>query len=723
MNLLLIGLIFIFQACASKFVRPPSEKFIAEITDHIKKGATPAEEKNAEGITRDYYLAMSLMTSDPQKSCELFSRINNQEIYPKVFALKDLAIIKQMNVCKMNSDEAKIFWKKYPFQEMPTWAQEDYFRGAQTLSERNSDKEWYAEWTFKLAKFEKIQPDKEKYIQISMAIAQSLKLEEKFKQYQNELIKISPRFENTQTNVETDRLYKIAYDYEKNRKFKEARVTYEKIIQNDKNEITIRIKALQRILFCFKKDRDNDNYILARKRFVHFFEDLIKKFPEEKKYQRYKTHSALRFARAKWSKIGREEARPYIQSLLLSLENETPKSKGFLAQSHWLLGNMMLEEKRNQEAMIHFSDGLKLCQKDRPLCHNLAWSVGLAKYSQNKFEEAETVMREFLLKIKNRSEHQRFIFWLAKALKKENKMDEAEALFQELITYDAYSYYALISYRELNQSVPEIEVDDNVERLKNNDFEWALALGENNIALKILDISSKKIKTSEEREKIIPLYAKLGAYQNALMEFQKLPEKYRKENFGRNAPFIFPFAFETEIKKNSQKFSVPYSLIASIIRQESSFNQFARSPADAFGPMQLIPEAAKIISKKYKIPYLEIKDLYNPEINIALGAALLRDLMNDNQSRLIPVAASYNAGSAPVKRWENERQNSICVGRQCNIEEYFEEGMKFIESIPYEETKKYVKLVFRNMVIYQVLEKKESLPLPIYYFYSLSGVP
>lgn len=719
MNCYLLILFFLLS-CSGKILRPPSSDYILKTKSIINNNQTPNEEDDEEGITRDFFLAKSLMIKDPSTSCILLKRILDKKIYEKTFPLRDLIIIKQMSVCPFNKEEAKNFWKDSPHQSLSSWAHEDYFREAQKLSEKNGDQEAYADWTFRLAKFEKTTSNKEKYIHTALTIAKSLNLKSKIKEYKTELYKMSPRFNEDSKEINPDSLYKIAYDNEKNRKFINARVFYEKIIQNELNDPKIRIKALQRIIFCYKKDRDIDNYILARKRFVHFFETLIKKYPFENKYLRYKIHAQIRFARATWSKRGREEAMPLVINLLMELESAPIKMKGFLAQAHWLLGNMRNEENKNEEALIHFSHGLHYCQKAKSLCNNLAWAFGWEKYNQKKYLESELTFHNFLAKINNRSDQQRFIFWLAKSLVAQGKLEDAKILFDELINYDPYSYFALLSYREKKELVPGIEETDPVDSLIIDEFDWALALDEKEIAQKVLDLQSRKINNNSMREQIIPLYVKINSYQNALGEFQKLSKKYRKENYARNAPFIFPIAFKSEIYQFSKKFSVPPFLMTSIIRQESSFNQYARSPADAFGPMQLIPEAAKIISKKYKLPYENMSDLYNPEINIGLGAGLLRDLMNEHQNRLIPVVASYNAGSMPVKRWESERESNDCSKTECNTEEQFEAGIKFIESIPYEETKKYVKLVFRNMVIYNAIEKKESFPLPIELFSNLT---
>jgi soluble lytic murein transglycosylase len=104
--------------------------------------------------------------------------------------------------------------------------------------------------------------------------------------------------------------------------------------------------------------------------------------------------------------------------------------------------------------------------------------------------------------------------------------------------------------------------------------------------------------------------------------------------------------------------------------------------------MQIIPSRASKLSKKHSIPYKETDDLYDIDVNMALGVHYLEDLKKMFEH--LPMAiGSYNAGESTMKRWVKARY-------QGDIE-------AFIEDIPYQETRKYIKLVLRNYYIYQEL--------------------
>ncbi len=136
------------------------------------------------------------------------------------------------------------------------------------------------------------------------------------------------------------------------------------------------------------------------------------------------------------------------------------------------------------------------------------------------------------------------------------------------------------------------------------------------------------------------------------------------------------------------------------MKQESAFNEKTRSHADAMGLMQVIPRLAKQLSKKFDIAYTQPDDLYNPLINIQLGSYELMEQVKKQSGQLTYVAAAYNAGPNALSGWlKNRKRNDI---------------IEFIEEIPYDETRTYVKVIARNKLFYDRISKKdEEQPFPI----------
>jgi len=148
----------------------------------------------------------------------------------------------------------------------------------------------------------------------------------------------------------------------------------------------------------------------------------------------------------------------------------------------------------------------------------------------------------------------------------------------------------------------------------------------------------------------------------------------------------FPTPFKAVVKKASARYNVPQELIYAVMRQESLFDPFAVSRSGAKGLMQLMDKTAKW--KAERIGY-DLRDIFDIETNIILGTAYLRFLLDLWKGDLVRAIASYNAGQGVVSRWKNYNDDFV-----------------FIETIPYDETRTYVK---RVLWFYYVYVEKLSL--------------
>lgn len=135
--------------------------------------------------------------------------------------------------------------------------------------------------------------------------------------------------------------------------------------------------------------------------------------------------------------------------------------------------------------------------------------------------------------------------------------------------------------------------------------------------------------------------------------------------------------------------SDPY-LIMAVIREESSFAPDCVSGAGAKGLMQLMPSTASLVARGLGEPIDAAGgDLFRPELNIRLGARYLQDLLREFKGNLPLALASYNAGPARVRQW-------LAKSGDLDNEE-------FTESIPFSETRSYVKKVLRSYEVYKIL--------------------
>lgn len=142
----------------------------------------------------------------------------------------------------------------------------------------------------------------------------------------------------------------------------------------------------------------------------------------------------------------------------------------------------------------------------------------------------------------------------------------------------------------------------------------------------------------------------------------------------------FPLAFASDIRKQSKKHKLDPAFAFAIARRESSFMHDAYSDAGAVGLMQVLPSTVKFMAKKR----VKSKVLFNAGKNVGYGTRYLRYLMNQTDNNAVLTTASYNAGIFRVKKW-------VRYALPADI---------WIETIPYKETREYVKSVMAYRQIY-----------------------
>lgn len=127
--------------------------------------------------------------------------------------------------------------------------------------------------------------------------------------------------------------------------------------------------------------------------------------------------------------------------------------------------------------------------------------------------------------------------------------------------------------------------------------------------------------------------------------------------------------------------------ILGLVRQESRFVSHARSSAGATGLMQVMPATARWIARRLGINYRP-GQLTDVEMNIALGTGYLEYVLDSLDGSLVMAAAAYNAGPGRARRWKADHPL---------------EGAIYIETIPFGETRNYVKNVMANTSFYAAL--------------------
>lgn len=159
----------------------------------------------------------------------------------------------------------------------------------------------------------------------------------------------------------------------------------------------------------------------------------------------------------------------------------------------------------------------------------------------------------------------------------------------------------------------------------------------------------------------------------------------------------YPDAHRKMVESAAREFSVSPLLVLSIMRQESAFDDRARSAASANGLMQIIPDTATKIAKALHEEGFEGPQITEKAVNVRYGTWYLGALMTKFNDNPILAIASYNAGPIAVAKWVDQKH-------KLALDE-------FVEEIPFKETRGYVRRVISNLAVYSALYGRE-LRLP-----------
>lgn len=294
-------------------------------------------------------------------------------------------------------------------------------------------------------------------------------------------------------------------------------------------------------------------------------------------------------------------------------------------------------------------------------------------------------------------------FWVGKWATKLGKQQEAKAAYEYAIAQYPYSYYAWRSaavlglnvgnFNNVRQMNPEVILGGRpVPPAGSETFKELYLLGQDRDAWLQwqTEFANKMQPTVAEQfteglMRIAQGENKLGIDKISKLEDREAPseqaqyQELRKQLIYWQARYPFPYL--NEIEKWSSERKINPLLVTAVMRQESRFQPKVKSPANATGLMQVLPSTAKSIAPQMKVDSKNI-DLENPDINIMFGTAYLDMTHQQYQNNSLLAIASYNAGPGNVSKWLQSLPK--------------DDPDEFVEAIPFDETKNYVRQVFGN---------------------------
>jgi soluble lytic murein transglycosylase len=150
----------------------------------------------------------------------------------------------------------------------------------------------------------------------------------------------------------------------------------------------------------------------------------------------------------------------------------------------------------------------------------------------------------------------------------------------------------------------------------------------------------------------------------------------------------YPTPYREVVSGYTRQLALDEAWVYGLVRQESRFVVDARSSAGAAGLMQLMPATARQVARRLGMSGVDRQRVTSIDTNISLGTYYLRDLMDSLDNQSVMATAGYNAGPTRARSWRADKPL---------------EGAIFTETIPYNETRDYVRKVMSNTMYYSRL--------------------
>jgi len=277
-------------------------------------------------------------------------------------------------------------------------------------------------------------------------------------------------------------------------------------------------------------------------------------------------------------------------------------------------------------------------------------------------------------------------YWRARALEELGFKEKSLTIYSQLSK--SFSYPGLLSADKLGikyslNGTPLISTKDEIEKLRRIPgiarAEELYKIGMTIDARREWQFAIKKMSPRQLQLAAI-LASQLGWHDRAVLTIGRT-------NTLDDLKLRYPIVFKKQVLQHAQRNKIQAAWVYGVLRQESAYMTDARSHAGALGLMQLMPRTARSEARRLKLPLRNKNAILNVDKNIRLGTAHLKRVLDINKGHHVLATASYNAGVHRVTSWLPESKTV-----PADI---------WIETIPFKETRKYVKRVMSTMAVFE----------------------
>jgi soluble lytic murein transglycosylase len=282
-----------------------------------------------------------------------------------------------------------------------------------------------------------------------------------------------------------------------------------------------------------------------------------------------------------------------------------------------------------------------------------------------------------------------WIYWQARADQVLGKTEQAQQQFESIA--DQTNFYGQLALEELGQkiiAVPSTQAFSPAEMApmtNNQGFRRALRFFDMNLRFEGVREWNWELRKMTDRQLLTA--AEFARQNNVLDRMVNTSDRTKVEiDFSQR----FPSPHRDVMTTNTQNLGLDMAWVYGVIRQESRFIRSARSNVGASGLMQVMPATARWVAKKIGLSGFTNDQIADVNTNILLGTNYLSMVLADLDGSQALASAAYNAGPGRPRAWRSTLPGTV-------------EGAVFAESIPFGETRGYVKNVLSNATYYAAL--------------------
>jgi soluble lytic murein transglycosylase len=290
-----------------------------------------------------------------------------------------------------------------------------------------------------------------------------------------------------------------------------------------------------------------------------------------------------------------------------------------------------------------------------------------------------------------------WVYWYGRALAADGRDGEAQAQYRSIA--HRFNFYGKLAAEELGLPIalpprPTPPTEQQVAGFAvNAGFDRALKFYELGLRVEGNREWSWQLRGFDDRKLLAAAeYARSrGVYDRMIATSERTREEH---DFTQR----FPAPHRETLARHAQAAGLDETWVYGLIRQESRFIQDARSSAGAQGLMQIMPATARYVARRMGVSDYRAARLTDLDVNLQLGTAYLRMVFDDLDGHPVLASAAYNAGPSRPRAWRAALARPV-------------EGAIFAETIPFNETRDYVKRVMSNTVYYAALFEKQAQSL------------